>query len=806
MLIMLMGNGIHPYSELFRFSCGIHTLYKSRYNTRERLRAMKKRLVSLFLLLVMLLSLVPTTAFAAVTSLSNVTFTVKASEEAGLGGNVKIAFTKSGSNYNGTLYLPGGADTTKLNLSWEDGVAVAGFSSGNAPVPANGESMIYAVTVGGSTANFTVKTMQGSVGVEGLFLTIDESLGTIKDMNSDSDHETECFGSATFGGNTNYISMKGRGNTTWSEFDKKPYNITFFEEGDFADKKKVELIDGTKTKKWSILAIVKDPTCLREKIGYDIADALGIGLPSKSIDVWMNGEYIGTYLLTPKNDYQAPDDGYMVEIDNQNDVDQFTLSNSPKFTVKDMADDLTVNDVKASVSKAWDALRQSNSDEYLKYFDLDSWAKMYLLNELYKDVDVSIGSIFFTKATMNDDTKLVAGPIWDLDGTMGRVGDVFTNADKTYEKTGSGWYIDGINEYPAPFLQLLGKHESFMKRVYEIYNENKTAMNGILADLNTQSELIAASAEMNFVRWPQYMTSTEHFLVSKDSTKYGSDAYAVIYQKTDSWAAYVSNLKEYLTKRLAFLSDKLTVTAPTGSITGATTYAVGDGLSLTANCVADSYQWQSSTDGETWTDISGATDKTYSATALYTMNGLHIRCVAKNVGKIINTTRVAKAAPAAATALAPVTLTVSLEGHEHNYETATWHSDESYHWHECSCGEKSDVAEHSYINGVCSVCGYTNGDGDDPTPSGGCYVATCVYGSYDCPEVWTLRRFRDETLAKTWYGRLFIRTYYAISPTIVKWFGDTDWFKNMWRGTLDKMVENLNAQGVPNTAYEDMDW
>ena len=95
---------------------------------------------------------------------------------------------------------------------------------------------------------------------------------------------------------------------------------------------------------------------------------------------------------------------------------------------------------------------------------------------------------------------------------------------------------------------------------------------------------------------------------------------------------------------------------------------------------------------------------------------------------------------------------------------------------------------------------------DTPTPSGGCYVATCVYGSYDCPEVWTLRRFRDETLAKTWYGRAFIHTYYAISPTIVKWFGNTNWFKDMWRGTLDKMVENLNAKGVPNTAYDDIDW
>ena len=25
----------------------------------------------------------------------------------------------------------------------------------------------------------------------------------------------------------------------------------------------------------------------------------------------------------------------------------------------------------------------------------------------------------------------------------------------------------------------------------------------------------------------------------------------------------------------------------------------------------------------------------------------------------------------------------------------------------------------------------------------GCYIATCVYGSYDCPQVLTLRRFRD---------------------------------------------------------------
>lgn len=90
--------------------------------------------------------------------------------------------------------------------------------------------------------------------------------------------------------------------------------------------------------------------------------------------------------------------------------------------------------------------------------------------------------------------------------------------------------------------------------------------------------------------------------------------------------------------------------------------------------------------------------------------------------------------------------------------------------------------------------------------TGGCYVATAVYGSYECPQVWTLRRFRDYTLAETWYGRLFIHIYYAISPTLVKWFGHTEWFKSMWKRKLDRMVANLNADGVENTPYEDKVW
>ena len=90
--------------------------------------------------------------------------------------------------------------------------------------------------------------------------------------------------------------------------------------------------------------------------------------------------------------------------------------------------------------------------------------------------------------------------------------------------------------------------------------------------------------------------------------------------------------------------------------------------------------------------------------------------------------------------------------------------------------------------------------------SGGCYVATAVYGSYDCPQVWTLRRYRDDILAQSWYGRAFIRTYYTISPTLVKWFGHTEWFKNMWQSKLDRMVSRLQESGIESTPYEDKNW
>lgn len=74
---------------------------------------------------------------------------------------------------------------------------------------------------------------------------------------------------------------------------------------------------------------------------------------------------------------------------------------------------------------------------------------------------------------------------------------------------------------------------------------------------------------------------------------------------------------------------------------------------------------------------------------------------------------------------------------------------------------------------------------------GGCYIATAIYGSYECPQLLILRYYRDNTLSKSFLGKVFISSYYAVSPHLVKWFGKTKWFIYFGRRILDLFIAKL---------------
>ena len=90
---------------------------------------------------------------------------------------------------------------------------------------------------------------------------------------------------------------------------------------------------------------------------------------------------------------------------------------------------------------------------------------------------------------------------------------------------------------------------------------------------------------------------------------------------------------------------------------------------------------------------------------------------------------------------------------------------------------------------------------DLPQKRGGCYVASAVYGSYDCPEVWVLRRFRDQTLMSTVFGKAFVHTYYVLSPWAVRHGGAV--LRAVAGPSLHFLVRVLRGRGVLDTPYTD---
>ena len=90
---------------------------------------------------------------------------------------------------------------------------------------------------------------------------------------------------------------------------------------------------------------------------------------------------------------------------------------------------------------------------------------------------------------------------------------------------------------------------------------------------------------------------------------------------------------------------------------------------------------------------------------------------------------------------------------------------------------------------------------DKDGTSEGCYIATAVYGTYDCPELWVLRRFRDERLRASAAGRLAVRVYYAASPRLVKRFGGSGRARAFSKTLLDRFVVWLKKKGLSDRPY-----
>ena len=302
-------------------------------------------------------------------------------------------------------------------------------------------------------------------------------------------------------------SINGRGNSTW-EGDKKPYSFELTQ--------KADLLAMGAAKKWILLANFYDSSNMGNKMCFDFASDVGCAFTPECqwVDLYLNGNYAGLYLLSERNeiDPQRVDipenDSFLVSMELAQRWDGYSYpavissrgnflrihhAGVPEDWIREkwqsVEDAVFADDgVDPFTGKSWDEL-----------IDVDSWARQYLLWEVFAEYDAGSLSKFFYCDGRSD--LIYAGPVWDMDNILNCYGLFRPNILASQRR-----YI-WDREQESLFYRLYQK-DSFRETVIRLYWEEYRPRLLELAEtgMDRYLEQIRASAFQNDIRLGGYNT------------------------------------------------------------------------------------------------------------------------------------------------------------------------------------------------------------------------------------------------------------------------------------------------------------
>lgn len=338
--------------------------------------------------------------------------------------------------------------------------------------------------------------------------------------------------------------IKGRGNSTWDRFDKKPYKIKF--------DTKQNLFDNGKAKDWVLLADYIDNALIRNMLAYEVAeelDTLCATPDCQSVEVYLNGEYRGVYLLCEQieinnhrveicEDETLVDTGYLVEMDGWTDTVQVKvpdqLKSDRKYTIKAPDSDVITAEQKAFIQQYLkDCIAAIRGDDYERVKELlevESFAEGYIIYELFKNPDTNYSSLYFYKDAGG---KLVCGPVWDFDMSIGNVNH---KGNGVFESTETLWSKEN-----CPWFNALLNHEEFVALVGEKLLKYSTVIRETLARKYDYIYAHADAYKKNFEKWD---------VIGKNT--WTNPPYIV---EIETWEEHVEYTRQYLENSLSYLIE-----------------------------------------------------------------------------------------------------------------------------------------------------------------------------------------------------------------------------------------------------------
>lgn len=414
---------------------------------------------------------------------------------------------------------------------------------------------------------------------------IDESLGTIREMNMDIAHETKCYGDIRIrvpdsyhnrydtetehyeGGTYPLEFIRGRGNSTWSADGKHPYKIKLASSED--------LFFMGSSKHWALIANEYDDSLTRNNFTYLLGEKLGFANPINTVcvDVLMNGEYLGSYTLSETvrveknrvnidnlekekslddntvtggyllgaNSYGSDDGEYIIKtrrgyefnVDSPKSGEgtDYTEANAYIQNYMQRVEDAIYGDVNPELGIVEDPF---------DLMDLDSAVAYYCIQEFSHNGDFMDTSSTYCYKVRNG--KLFWGPLWDF--------DIAYPIDFAYDE--DGVFTDKWSGQKGWFRRLL-VNDTFRQAVCEYWtNEMVPVLEELLEDggeYDQNAEQIAYSAVNNF--WTlgygkSLFDGTSYVKVTSNPVQ----LLAVYKEQSDSLKKYIIDHMEWMNENL----------------------------------------------------------------------------------------------------------------------------------------------------------------------------------------------------------------------------------------------------------------
>lgn len=309
------------------------------------------------------------------------------------------------------------------------------------------------------------------------------------------------------------LTIKGRGNATWTQYDKKPYTITLDREAD--------LLGMGKAAKWILLANAADHSHIRNKLVYDFAAEIGLPYSPESqwVDLYLNGEYVGLYLLCEKIEVHpnrvdiASERSFLVSMELSSRLEAQGLpyiETDSAQTLRVHYPEIQSDDLLVAIEAQWQHLENALiSDQGIdpvsgKHFqdlaDIESWIYSYLIDEIFGNLDGFLASRFFYFDAA-DNPKIYAGPVWDYDKSSGNDTDVswmITNPEVMVLLR-----YKNNNTLQCIWTKMLFEHAWFQNELKAIFSEEMIpAVEILLKDkIDSYVKKISTAAQMDSIRW-----------------------------------------------------------------------------------------------------------------------------------------------------------------------------------------------------------------------------------------------------------------------------------------------------------------